>query len=484
MNNPTWTLGNLIDAGLSQRVPIYPIFCLTQHGYEIYHEDDPVVRISIQPQPQVTNDFNTLYSLYTLLVTIGNLLVQNSAIKLNELQSGDKYDKGDIKGFVECCGFSSIIIACTLILCIITLDKLNQPINYENIIKLLQTDYQLQLTECAFNMDSLYYKLVVYFRMISGYYGMPGIGWNEKCPNNSTEIEEGVNLVTLYSNKSKSGGCTTTHHFVVIVNEGYCLIYDTWAGGIHGIRPAWTRIMQTAHFKKVLNLLDNEYSVPDVRTEILKQYFAAPSNNNYIYTNRSNIGLYTEYDLIELMNEFTCDNPPIDRLEIKQLKKIPLPPTFPPMFKKKHQFRQPQELSMQQERQRQREERHELRKQEQMQQEQMQQMQQEQMQQEQMQQEQMQPLTMQQLQTQQLQQMPPLTMQQLSEYMNYTDEIQDYNIFEKMYDDFNYGNTDMPGGRHIYKSKKNIKKYIKKNKSKKYIKKNKSKKYIKKNIKQ
>ena len=111
--------------------------------------------------------------------------------------------------------------------------------------------------------------------LISGYARFKDIGWNERCPEN-TILSQGINLVSL-TGPIVDGGCTTYHHFIVYVHNDYCIIFDSWAGGVDGCRGPWIRIMKTIDLQKLFNAINDNSNNHIFLTEVFKNYFNAPN---------------------------------------------------------------------------------------------------------------------------------------------------------------------------------------------------------------
>ena len=104
------------------------------------------------------------------------------------------------------------------------------------------------------------------------------------CYPARSELQQGANLVTLYS--TNINPCVTHHHFFAYVSGDYVVIADTWLGGKYGKRHPWIRIMNLGNFQDVLNSLGPSRNNDIIRLELLKTYFYAPfpkDTDSYIH---------------------------------------------------------------------------------------------------------------------------------------------------------------------------------------------------------
>ena len=107
------------------------------------------------------------------------------------------------------------------------------------------------------------------------------VGWNRYCNSEGyfiERIEEGVNIVTLFSRGSspvtRDSDCMTWHHFLIYKVIDYCIIIDSWAG-YGGVRGEWARIMKTSELTTVLSTLYTTSSLEETN-QLLNTYFIVP----------------------------------------------------------------------------------------------------------------------------------------------------------------------------------------------------------------
>jgi hypothetical protein len=223
--------------------------------------------------------------------------------------------------FIECCGFSAAIMAAYLFIFTIfcmqaqtqarqftTMDCFNNKYFEESITAGFTLTYKGENIDI--NNENIHEKLYMVFMLLSGYGYIYGIGWNTRCPMH-TVLDQGINLVSL-TGYPYGSRCDTIHHFIVYVVEEYCIIIDSWAGGIDGCRDPWIRIMKLDDMQRLINYINNlnipmppkrntrrkiqrnaqrqphvsetiEILKTKIRTEIFKNYFNAPNKLGRLY---------------------------------------------------------------------------------------------------------------------------------------------------------------------------------------------------------
>jgi len=183
-----------------------------------------------------------------------------------------------------CCGFTAPVLAAYLFMLITSCHNKTNDYN-----KCFDTDFVQQVKDgfilhyrdetIPIDIKFIHYRLYNFFMLISGYANLSSIGWNERCPRD-TELEEGINLVSLTSNGDHKY-CSTYHHFTVYKINIFCVICDSWAGST-GHRSSWCRIMKTNDLRILFDQINNCVDA-DQRKSILRNYFNAPPNDTFPY---------------------------------------------------------------------------------------------------------------------------------------------------------------------------------------------------------
>jgi hypothetical protein len=100
------------------------------------------------------------------------------------------------------------------------------------------------------------------------------------CSDSNKEIQDGPNLMTLFT-RPPGVDCSTNHHFFVYKEGDYIVIADAWANSAHGNREGWVRIMKSTEFQKILNTIYLPETNYKERTKLMIYYFNVPYNDYY-----------------------------------------------------------------------------------------------------------------------------------------------------------------------------------------------------------
>ena len=261
-----------------------PIYSLKQTSTESYHTLDTQIRLPLNSPEYPVPSKHILHIYDFIIATSTETIESTSACSLPTSSSthiSTSIGRSNKKSFIECCGFSASIVSAQLWILMLLCNQRHQQlmdcfkISYFN--KILKNGFNLTYNEelIYINKYNIHQKLYRFFMLISGYAKFKGIGWNERCPEN-TILSQGINLVSL-TGPIVDGGCDTYHHFTVYVNKGYCIIFDSWAGGDDGCRGPWIRIMQTNDLQNLFNEINDYSNDYNFLTEIFKNYFNAPN---------------------------------------------------------------------------------------------------------------------------------------------------------------------------------------------------------------
>ena len=119
-----------------------------------------------------------------------------------------------------------------------------------------------------------------YYKSISGYEGSPtGVGDICSGFTENGYFENGVYLVALYGREIyEDGGCDTYHHFIVYVQDEYCILIDSWACS-KGARTEWLRIMSTEDMRRLMHFINTVDDINDFN-RCLNIFFCIPHGNN------------------------------------------------------------------------------------------------------------------------------------------------------------------------------------------------------------
>ena len=226
-------------------------------------------------------------------------------------------EAADSKAFDTCCGFTAPITTGILFL----LDKICkitdfiQPGNQCKFVEHLTNGVTIshKHENMTVNLTNINEKLFRFYMFISGYAHIKNLGWNERCPSIKT-LTEGINLVSItglpteITNRDGSikRTCNTYHHFTVLVikihKKSYSIITDTWAGGEHGCRDPWVRIMYTKHLQELFTTINDNSTKYDVLTTLFKIYFNAPDiTGTYQVENDMKVGILNGSELEEMI---------------------------------------------------------------------------------------------------------------------------------------------------------------------------------------
>ena len=294
IRHETWTI--LTDA----KYVNFPIYSLPQISVHSDNTSDTQLRelyFEYQPPPDY------ILKIYDFIWEVQRSTII-SATHCRMPTSANPFISGAINNskkyaFIECCGFSAAIIAAYLFI-LTTLckqkkrSKIMKCFNKGYFDHEIQTGFWLKYKDetISINEQNIHEKLYMVFMLLSGYAGFYHMGWNARCPMHR-ELDQGINLVSLtgYPLVSLTGdpsvSCATFHHFIVYVFEEYCIIFDSWAGGEHGCRDPWIRIMKLDDMQRLINYINDLNNplppdsplitkIPEIRTEIFKNFFNAP----------------------------------------------------------------------------------------------------------------------------------------------------------------------------------------------------------------
>lgn len=294
----------------------YPIYCIPQRSFtspffdNTIHVSESTTRylLDIKEQEELSNinneEFILSKTIYEQINIYADNLVSKQTCPTEELSHA----------FLECCGFSSIVISCTLLLLHLFCEQTQKTLlecftatNAEYLMDKTNTDTIIfKDRELQINNFSDFIKIC--FKNISGYNYVEG--GNVDC-SYETHLDLGINLVTImYEPFDDPTLCNTMHYFTVLNTGTYSIVYDTWAGGDGGCRLGWSRIILTLDLQNILNDLNDDDLVQKIRTQHLKNYFAAPNHyistkSNKVYSIQSKkvtkIGIYTQTKLYELI---------------------------------------------------------------------------------------------------------------------------------------------------------------------------------------
>ena len=326
----TWTIDtkpvNFLKQGKSEEWTKvvgspWPIWAIIQTDSKPYHTTDSHQRIiqyeSINIRPPVP-----VVKLYNFISNINNIYISDTAqCATTAFKQTRHTEAADSKAFDTCCGFTAPITTGILFL----LDKICkitdfiQPGNQCNFVDKLRQNEGFGVTishkheNMTVNLTNINEKLFRFYMFISGYAHIKNLGWNERCPSIKT-LTEGINLVSItglpteITNRDGSikRTCNTYHHFTVLVikihKKSYSIITDTWAGGEHGCRDPWVRIMYTKHLQELFTTINDNSTKYDVLTTLFKIYFNAPDiTGTYQVENDMKVGILNGSELEEMI---------------------------------------------------------------------------------------------------------------------------------------------------------------------------------------
>ena len=269
----------------------WPIWAIIQTDSKPRHTTDSHQRIiqyeGIHIRPPVP-----VVKLYNFISNINNIYVSDTAQCATTAFKQTKHtEAADSKAFDTCCGFTAPITTGILFL----LDKICkitdfiQPGNPCKFVEHLTNGVTIshKHENMTVNLSNINEKLFRFYMFISGYAHIKDLGWNERCPSINFLIE-GINLVSITGPPTETTNldgsikktCNTYHHFTVLVitidSTNYAIITDTWAGGEHGCRDPWVRIMHAEHLQALfeeINNFSNEIEHTHEYQEIVGKYF-------------------------------------------------------------------------------------------------------------------------------------------------------------------------------------------------------------------
>ena len=279
-----------------EHVPTFPIYSETQ-GYKqskTYLEVDTQSRIVLPIQLPISSSAKQIYEVMeseTIKTLMSNIASRCPTATPETLRASRQAT------FV-CCGYSAPVMTCIIYLLQLYNSSSSSSSSSFNINKFLKQidnvgiifnneDESMEIS----NMPDLYKRINRFFLLISGYAKFSQeIGWNKRCSDNYTLVD-GLNLVTIFEPHIGITTCSTYHHFVVYCINKWAIIYDSWAGGEHGCREGWTRIMKMEDMQKLINIINNLISSRK-RTEIFRKYFNAPDKKGtYKFEQKVQVGI-------------------------------------------------------------------------------------------------------------------------------------------------------------------------------------------------
>jgi hypothetical protein len=287
----------------------WPIWAIKQTDSKPKHTTDTHQRIihneGIHIRPPVP-----LVKLYNFICNINNIYISDtSQCAITAFKQNKHTAAADSKAFDTCCGFTAPITTGILFL----LDKICkitdfiQPGNQCNFVKHLTDGVVIEHKReyMYVNLFNINEKLFRFYMFISGYAHIKDLGWNERCPPINFLIE-GINLVSITGPISRQKTCSTYHHFTVfvIILDGisYSIITDTWAGGEHGCRDPWVRIMYTEHLQGLFTTINLNSTNHDMLTPLFKIYFNAPDiKGTYQVENDMRVGILNGPNLEDMI---------------------------------------------------------------------------------------------------------------------------------------------------------------------------------------
>jgi hypothetical protein len=287
----------------------WPIWSIIQTDSKPKHTTDTHQRIihdeGIHIRPPVP-----VVKLYNFICNINNIYVSDTSQCATTAFVQNKHTSAaDSKAFDTCCGFTAPITTGILFL----LDKICkitdfiQPGNQCNFVKHIIDGVVIEHKdeEMPVNLININEKLFRFYMFISGYAHIKDLGWNERCPPIHFLIE-GINLVSITGPISPQGTCSTYHHFTVFVitidGISYAIITDTWAGGEHGCRDPWVRIMYTEHLQGLFTTINDNSKNHRELTKLFKIYFNAPDiKGSYNVENDMKVGILNGPNLEDMI---------------------------------------------------------------------------------------------------------------------------------------------------------------------------------------
>ena len=287
----------------------WPIWAKIQTDSKPRHTTDTHQRIihdeGIHIRPPVPVE-----KLYNFISNINNIYVSDTAQCATTAFIQNKHtEAADSKAFDTCCGFTAPITTGILFLLdkICKITNFIQPGNQCNFVKHLIDGVVIEHKgeDMDVNITNINEKLFRFYMFISGYAHIKSLGWNERCPPINFLIE-GINLVSITGPISQDGTCNTYHHFTVFViiihGISYSIITDTWAGGEHGCRDPWIRIMYTEHLQSLFTTINDNSTNHHELTILFKIYFNAPNiKGTYQVENDMKVGILNGQNLEDMI---------------------------------------------------------------------------------------------------------------------------------------------------------------------------------------
>lgn len=311
----TWAIDrkpvNFLEHGKSEEWTIvvgspWPIWAIIQTDSKPYHTTDSLQREIIKlirpPVPVV--------KLYNFISNINNIYISDTAQCVTSAFKQTRHTKAAYsKAFDTCCGFTAPITTGILFL----LDKICKitdfikPGNQCNFVYTIQKGVIISHNgeNMTVNLSNINEKLFRFYMFISGYAHIKELGWNERCPSNIF-LMEGINLVSITGPISQNGTCSTYHHFTVLViiidGINYAIITDTWAGGEHGCRDPWVRIMYAEDLQELFATINDNSTNHHKLTLLFKIYFNAPDiTGTYQVKNDMKVGILNGPELEDMI---------------------------------------------------------------------------------------------------------------------------------------------------------------------------------------
>ena len=291
---PNWTV-TTID---TNEPPIWGQIQGSSETNQRYHTDKQTRYIVNMRQPP-----QHFLDLYHFIIDINNKFILSTSKCILPFPKITTVLSAKRKAFNTCCGFTAPIISAVLF--IVELHKYSKQshdhISIQQFEQLLLTGFDINYKgeDMTVNAANINEKLFRCYMFISGYANISKLGWNTNCPRIQV-LHQGINLVNIVGPINATGWCTTYHHFMVFVQGNIATISDTWAGGIHGCRGPWVRIMNKNDLDEILNDISNHSRDYDLLTEILQTYFNSPNiQGNYKVNSFMQIGIINGTDLFD-----------------------------------------------------------------------------------------------------------------------------------------------------------------------------------------
>ena len=280
---------------------------------QIQGSNQSSTRLQIDTQPRIIFDRLPppdlmIIKLYNFINTINGIYIADTQQCTTEYIPSLQLTSAVTRANETCCGFSAPITTGILYLfdkiCGIQQFIKGDTCDFaEKITKGVDITYKFKSTEyredeyrietIRVDKTTINKLLFKFYMFISGYaHHIQNLGWNNRCPTNKV-LSEGINLVSI-TGPIRSGGCTTYHHFTVLVINNFAIITDTWAAGALGCRGPWVRIMYTENLQNLFEQINSTIRSPNsaLLSKIFRTYFNAPDiTGQYIFKEPMQIGI-------------------------------------------------------------------------------------------------------------------------------------------------------------------------------------------------